>query len=275
MASSERGPQGAGSEGARKGKTPKRGVRRPIVLVGVILVSVIMVGSILLPSLSAIVSGVSNTVGEASATTAAATTAQTSEAATTTAANTMLDAVNSRYQGAVDSLESKVSANPSDAAALINLANSYFTWGSQARSYATTDDESAQVSDKFTKAMGYYDRYLAIEDANAAHVSRAMCQYYLGDVAGAQAALEQFCARVADYAPAWADLGTIYQASGDTQKATDAYGKALSADPEDKYGLKSTVNSKLSALTAASTASATTDAGASLGAALDSATTAE
>ena len=256
MASQGKGTSKGKQTGTRKKKTT---TRRPIVLVAVILVSIIMVGSILLPSLSSIISGMQNTESEASATTSAQTDATSS---TTTAANTVLDNLNTRYQSQVDALEKKNSENAGDAATLINLANAYYTWGTQAKSYATTDDENSQVTDHFQKAMGYYDQYLATNDASSARVARAMCQYYTGDKDGAKAALEAFTQTVTDFAPAWYNLGIIYEDAGDTQAATDAYNKALSADPTGSYGLSSTISSKLSSLSASTTDAATTDAAA-------------
>ena len=245
---------------AQAAKPKPKAARRPLVFAAVIVCSVIMVGSFLLPSLSAIISGVQNTVKENSATTAAATTdAATTEEAQTT--NTQLEQVDSTYSSKTEGLEAKLDETDeaSDAATLINLGNTYYTWATQAKTYASTEDEESHVSELYTKAQGYYDRYLALEDASAARVGRIMCQYYLGDTAGAIAALEEFCASVDDYAPAWADLGKMYEDEGETEKATDAYNKALDADPDNKYGQQSTVNSALSALTAdASTDDAST-----------------
>lgn len=264
-------------EAEKPKKTVKPGSRRPVVLVAVILCSIIMVGSILLPSLSAIVSGVNNSkqqahaaaetaAAEAETADAATTDAATTEAAdTATAQSTVLDNINSRYSGTVETLESKLSENPQDAATLINLANNYYQWASYAMRYASSDDEQQHVTDLLTKAEGYYDQYLALDDASTARAYRAMCQFYLGDPTGALAALEELVSQDATFAPGWANLGLVYQALGNTDKATEAYNKALSSDPTNKYGLQSTVNSQLSSLTAstgsADPSSATTSGG--------------
>lgn len=269
-------------EAEKPKKTVKPGSRRPVVLVAVILCSIIMVGSILLPSLAAIVSGVNNSKQQARAAAetaaadaetadaetadAATTDATTTEAAdTATAQSTVLDNINSRYSGTVETLESKLSENPQDAATLINLANNYYQWASYAMRYASSDDEQQHVTDLLTKAEGYYDQYLALDDASTARASRAMCQFYLGDPTGAQAVLEELVSQDATFAPGWANLGLVYQALGNTDKATEAYNKALSSDPTNKYGLQSTVNSQLSSLTAstgsADPSSATTSGG--------------
>lgn len=239
------------SDAAEPRRTVKPSSRRPVVLVAVILVSIIMVGSILLPSLSAIVSGI-----QASSSSSSADTSEASETAATT--NSYMEQLDSRYQATADSLAAKLESNPSDAAALINLANTYLTWGDMAKNYASTDEENAHVTDLLQKAEGYYDTYLESNDAAAAHVNRALCQYYLGDTDGAIAALEKFVATTADYAPAWANLGMIYQETGNTEAAADAYNKALEVDPNDENGMKSYVTSQLQTLTSsAETADAT------------------
>ena len=252
------GPTGRGhhaSEESEPSRTVKPSSRRPLVLVAVILVSIIMVGSILLPSLSAIVSGM-----QASSSSSSTDAAQTSETAATT--NSYMDQLDSRYQSTADSLEAKLESSPNDAAALINLANTYLTWGDMAKNYASTDEENAHVTDLLQKAEGYYDTYLESNDAAAAHVNRALCRYYLGDSAGAISALEKFVAATPDYAPAWANLGMIYQETGDTNKAEDAYNKALEVDPNDENGMKSYVTSQLQSITSSADAATTGDASA-------------
>lgn len=253
-----RGHHAASGEGEEPRRTVKPSSRRPFVLVAVILVSIIMVGSILLPSLSAIISGMQ----------ASSSSSSTDDATTTTTAattNSYMDQLDSRYSSTASSLESKLESNPDDAATLINLANTYLTWGDTAQNYASTDEEKAHVTELLQKAEGYFDEYLKNNDANAAHVNRALCQYYLGDVSDAVSALEDFVAKVADYAPAWANLGMMYQEQGNTDQAEDAYNKALEVDPNDETGMKSCVTSQLQSITSSTTSSdasgdATTDA---------------
>ena len=131
-----------------------------------------------------------------------------------------------------------------------------------AKNYASTDEENAHVTDLLQKAEDYYDTYLESNDAAAAHVNRALCRYYLGDSAGAISALEKFVAATPDYAPAWANLGMIYQETGDTNKAEDAYNKALEVDPNDENGMKSYVTSQLQSITSSADAATTGDASA-------------
>ena len=171
-----------------------------------------------------------------------------------------MDTVDSQYQSRAEAADAKLddTDDESDLAALLTAANTYFSWGYQASSYASTDDDKLHVQDLLTKAMGYYDRYLALNDAATARCDRALCQYYLGDTQGATEALEQLTATSGDYAPAWANLGMMYQAASETDKAKDAFTRALGADPDDKYGVKSYCTNQLDAINSA--AATTTDA---------------
>lgn len=232
------------------------------VLVAVIVFSVVMVSSMLLPSLSAIFGGGSTT---ASTTTAAATTGDAeTEAATTSPYNDNIAKVDDTYASKVAGLEGSLEGDADNLATLINLGNDCFAWGYQVHSYAATDAETTHANELLNKAIGYYDRYLELNDAKEPQVNRALCQYYLGRGAEAVAALEDFTSRVADFAPAWANLGMMYQSAGETDAAKDAYTKALGSDPDDKYGLKSSVQKQLDGInedeTAATTEAATTSA---------------
>lgn len=242
-------------------KTVKPSKRRPIVMVAVILCSLIMVGSFLLPSLSAIVSGIQKSLP--ASTEAATTAAATTDAAADEATNEQLDKVDSKYSGTVEALEAKLESNAEDAATLINVANTCYTWASSATEYAETDDEKSHVTDLYEKAKGYYERYLAISDAGSARASHAMCLYYLGDTDSALAELLEVTEADEGCTPAWADLGTIYQDQGRADEATAALNHALDSDPDNKYGLKSSVNSQISEIASAATADAATDDSAS------------
>lgn len=239
--------------------------RRSAVLVGVIFVSVIMVGSCLLPSLSAIISGIQN--AQESSTTEAATSEDASTESSTDDAeteaettNSYMDSLDETYQPKVEALEAKLEENAEDKATLINLANTYLKWADTGRNYASSDADTEHVNELLTKAEGYYDSYLALDNASAARVSRALCQYYLGETDAAIKALKAVTADDESYAPAWTNLGMIYEDTGDTDAAKEAYNKAIEADPNDTYGLQSYASSQLSSIESEEEAAATTEA---------------
>ncbi len=239
--------------------------RRSAVFVGVILVSAIMVGSCLLPSLSAIISGIQN--AQESAATASSTEAATSEEASTEQSeteeaettNSYMDSLDDTYQPKVDALEAKLEENSEDKATLINLANTYLKWADTGRNYASSDTDTEHVNELLTKAMGYYDSYLKLDNASAARVSRALCQYYLGETDAAVTALKKVASDDESYAPAWTNLGMIYEDTGDTDKAKEAYNKAIEVDPNDTYGLQSYASSQLSSIESEEEAAATAE----------------
>ncbi len=261
-AAEEEAAAAAAAEREEKASVPT--ARRSAVFVGVILVSVIMVGSCLLPSLSAIISGIQNAQESAetsSATEDASDDAETdsdTERAETT--NSYMDSLDETYQPKVDALESKLEENAEDKATLINLANTYLKWADTGRNYASSDTDTEHVNELLTKAEGYYDSYLKLDDASAARVSRALCQYYLGETDAAVAALKEVAEKDESYAPAWTNLGMVYDETGDTEKAKEAFNKALEVDPNDTYGLQSYASSQLSSIESEEEAATTAEA---------------
>jgi tetratricopeptide (TPR) repeat protein len=231
----------------------------------VVVFAVIMVMSMMLPSLSQIFTSSSSsssaTTAETSATTDATTDSDT--AATTEATTASVSYVDSEYSSTVSTLESKLDGDPNNLATLINVANDYFAWGYNALSYATTDDEKTHVNDLFTKAEGYYDRYLALNDSGSAHVDRALCQYYSGDTDGAISALESYTQQDPTFASAWANLGMIYYADNRTDDAEAAFQKGIDNDPDDKYGVKTYAEQYLSYISSAETAATSSSTGTS------------
>lgn len=237
--------------------------RKPLIMVAVVLASLIMVLSILLPSLSAVIEALTATepeTAEAATTEAATTDATTEEAATEDSTQQYIDTVDERYGATAETLKAKVEADSSDKASLINLANTYYTWGSALANYATSDEQKEHQTEVLQNAITYYDQYLAIEDSSAAQVNRALCQFYLGDANSSITALQEFCERDATYAPAWANLGMMYYACGETSMALEAYNKALTTDPNDEYGLKSAVESQIETISAATEDATTAEA---------------
>lgn len=161
------------------------------------------------------------------------------------------------YEDTVADLESTVEQNPDDSESLLTLANDYYTWGSYVSMLATTDDETSHGLDLFGKALERYDQYLELagddtssDDANSARVSRAMCLYYQGQTDEALSALEELTQSSEDfsYAPAWADLGLLYEYAGSTDKAIAAYQRAIECDPDDEAGAKSYAEQRLESL---------------------------
>lgn len=173
---------------------------------------------------------------------------------------TTVASIDEQYEGFVADLEAKLAENAEDRATLLSLGKYCTTWASSVRDVATTDEETSHANELFDRAVGYYDQYLELEDSNAVHVSRALCLYEKGDVDAARTALEEFTATVADYGPAWMNLGKIYEEQGDTEAALAAYEKAVDADADDAYGAKSYAEERISALESDTDESATDDA---------------
>ncbi len=173
---------------------------------------------------------------------------QTAEDASGESQETTVETVDGNYEGIVQDLESKVAENPEDKASLLSLGRYCFSWGANVSSLATTDEETSHANELFDKAIGYYDQYLELEDSPAARVDRALCQYYKGDAEAAATELTEVTTNSPDYAPAWANLGMLYETQGLTDEARAAYEKAAELDPSDEYGAYSYAQQRISAL---------------------------
>lgn len=162
-----------------------------------------------------------------------------------------VDYLDENYEPLVSDLEATLAESPDDMSTVLSLANYYSSWGSGVLMLATTDEETSHGNELLDKAVGYYDQYIAsgeTESVESASTSRAMCLYYGGDVSGALSALEQVTQDWPEYAPAWADLGLLYEVQGQTDEARTAYEKAVELDPDDEQGAKSYAEERLSAL---------------------------
>lgn len=159
-----------------------------------------------------------------------------------------VDYVDSQYEGLVSDLEATLAQAPDDKDALLQIARYCSSWGSTVGMLAQTDEESAHGEELLERAIGYYDSYLALEESAEASTERALCEYYLGDDEAATADLEAVTQTWPDYAPAWADLGMLYESAGRTDEATSAYDQAIALDPDDEQGAKSFAEGRLEAL---------------------------
>jgi Tfp pilus assembly protein PilF len=225
-------------------KQQKTDRKKLFTTVGIIIFAVVMALSMMLPSLAPIFASQNASSQQAAEEQSTSTSDESSsdtstESSTEQSATSQLDA---NYTKTITPLEKKLEGDPQNLAALLNLGNEYMNWGYSA-SYSGSDAEHSK--ELLTKAMGYYDRYLALNDSPAVKVNRALCQLYSGDTAGAQAALEQLTQTNADYGPAWANLGLTYEMAANQDAAKAAYEKAQEVDANDEYGAKSFADRRL------------------------------
>ena len=176
------------------------------------------------------------------------TTAGEEDSTGTESTESTVESMDGRFGPIVSDLEAKVQEDPTDKASLLALGSYRFQWALSVRSLASTDDDTSHANDLFSQAIEAYDGYLALEDAPAVRVDRALCQYYEGDATAAMSALTDLTASDPDYAPAWANLGMLCEAAGDTDGAKSAYQAASEKDPDDEYGAKSYADQRLSSI---------------------------
>lgn len=173
-----------------------------------------------------------------------------------------VDYVDSQYTDYVADLESQLEEDPENAETLLATARACSSWGTSVMMLAATEDEASHGTELVQRAIGYYDRYLALDNASDARVERAMCEYYLGDTETATADLEAVTTDDPEYAPAWYDLGLLYEGQGLTDEALAAYQKAVELDPDDEQGVGTNAQSRIDALTGAEDETSSDDEGA-------------
>lgn len=249
-AASAKGAASANGAGSGKAEDPKKRLTR----IGIGVFAVIMALSMTLPSFGFIFGN--NGAGQEQQEQEAEQSAAADDASSDEGEDkqeqtaTGMDLVDANYKAVVDPLEAKLKEDPKDLATLLNLGNDYMAWGNEGASYATDDAAYQHLSELYQKAISYYDSYLELNDSNAVKVSRALCQFYSGDMSGAQEALEKLTADAADYGPAWANLGLVYEYQGDQDKAKETYQKAAEVDADDEYGAKSFADRRIASMSA-------------------------
>lgn len=228
-----------------KNKTDKKS---PVAIAVIVILAFVMALSILLPSLTAIFAqGPTTQDAETAATTDATTEASTAAETSTSTVGT----VDSQYEPLVESLKSKLKADPGNLAHTLNIANNYMAWASAAQSNASTDEEKAHVTELWKQAIDYYNQYLKLNDSQDVHVRIALCTYYMGSSEDALKMLEDYTKGAGkDYGPAWAYLGFMQEAAGDTEAAKQSYTTATAVDKDDTYGAKSYATERLVQLNA-------------------------
>ena len=165
-----------------------------------------------------------------------------------------MESIDAQYGAAAQQLASQYEADPTNPSTLLNLANGYFDWGVAAMNHAASDEDSTHARELLARAVEYYDTYLADNPgAKSATVDRAICVFYAGDTDQAIEALEALISDDPSFAPAWANLGMFYESQGSTEKAADAYRRAIEASAEDDaYNVGSYAQERLDALEGAS-----------------------
>lgn len=238
--------------------SPKKKQSRAATIV-IVCLAALMALSILLPSLSSIFAGKASS---SEAEQAQSTTTSATEAASTSTAS--VASVDSEYEPLVAEQQKKLESDANNLVALLNLGNNYMSWAANASAYASTDEEKAHVSELYQKAIDSFNNYLAQNDSQDIHVRIALCTYYMGKSEEALNQLKDYTAgNGATYGPAWYYLGMMYQATGDSTNAKNAYIKATEVDSDDKYGSKTMATEALAQMQSSESA-ATTSSSSSL-----------
>lgn len=158
-----------------------------------------------------------------------------------------IEDVDARFQKTAEPLEQKVAANAEDMDSVLQLGQTYMNWGYNVLALSKVDAETLHANELFSKAMQMFDSYIAANpDASGqVKVDRALCLLYSGETSNALSALQAIVDEDPSNAIAWSNLGLVYEITGSTESARDAYTHAIEADPNDEAGAKSYASQRI------------------------------
>lgn len=168
--------------------------------------------------------------------------------------------INAMYEDTVVDLEAKVEANPEDAESLLSLAQNCREWGTMLTYISTVEEDAAKGEELIQRALGYSEQCLELQDSAEARFEKAMCERQLDDDASAMVELGEITTNYPDYAPAWLQLGSLYEAQGMTEEAAAAYQSAIDADADGEQGVKENAEQYLERLQSSSEEAGDADA---------------
>lgn len=189
----------------------------PVVKVGIIVVSLLLVLSFTLPLLGGnLFSGSSN------------------NSSSTSGTSGKLDSIAAKYTGSITGYEQQLASEPTSYTVLVNLANTYYDWGSEIRQANITDGSDKPM---WLAAVTYYDRALEAKPGDpSVTTDAAISHYYAGDLAKAIVLVEPIMKSDPTFAPAFFNAAIFYDSAGDTAKATAAANTYLKLDPNGQSG---------------------------------------
>lgn len=217
----------------------------------IVLFAVLMALSLMLPSLSAIF-GSSRSSSSSDQSSSQTSSDSDSDSSDDSSDTDYVAKADEKYGSVVSALEEKHTSDPTNLATLLNLGKNYMTWGTYVRYFGSTDENTSHANELLSKAVTYYDAYLAIKDSSAVRVDKALCSYYQEEYDSALEQLKDLTTSAPGYGPGWANLGMLYEASGDEESAKAAYAKAEETDPNDEYGAKSYAEKRISSIESSS-----------------------
>ena len=158
-----------------------------------------------------------------------------------------IEEVDARFQKTAEPLEQKVAVNSEDMDSVLQLGQTYMNWGYNVLALSKVDAETLHANELFSKAMQMFDSYIAAnpDAAGQVKVDRALCLLYSGETSNALSALQAIVDEDPSNATAWANLGLVYEITGSTESARDAYTHAIEADPNDEAGAKSYASQRI------------------------------
>lgn len=205
----------------------------------IIIFAVVLVVSLCLPFFSSC----SSTAGSSDATQDDS--SSSSSSSSSTASATTVAGIRATHQTLIDSLTSRLAADPGNLTYMASLGNAYYDCAAEMQSATDAGENADAVAEEFSSAVVYYDQYLAAVEAgaeaqgssvSAVTVDRCVCLFYGGSQQDAVADLAEFLAGTPDYAMGWYNLGVMYETMGDAESAKAAYERCSEVDSDGTVG---------------------------------------
>lgn len=226
----------------------------PFMKIVIVIFAAILVITLMLPSLSALFAP----KNEGKAAQQSEETSQTAEAEPK--APESAQDVDKIFQPAADALKKKLDDKPDNVALLNDLSGLYFNWGVQLMPYAKDDATLGHMQQVFLSANEHYDKLLSISPSDSVTIDKNLALFYAGKKEEALKGLQDLTKKSPDFAPAWANLGMVYEAENQTDDAKRAYKKALEVNKDEQSQVKLYAESRLAALDKQSETSSSAEA---------------
>lgn len=159
-----------------------------------------------------------------------------------------MEMIDSQYGDAVSQMDAKLESDPKDTETLQQAGSACLTWASYARLFVQSEDDLNHVNELYDRSIGYFDRYLEIQDSDEIFVNRSLARYYAGKTDEAVKELEGYSKDHGEYAPLWAYLGIMYEAQENKDAAREAYNKAIDLDSDGAAGALDIARERLDAM---------------------------
>lgn len=155
--------------------------------------------------------------------------------------------VNTYYAEKLQNLETAAEAADASADTLRQVAQLYMMWGHELSNVQSTQVEARDG--KYLKAREYLTRAVALEPSDQLKLELSYCAFYLRDLDGAIAEVQELLAANPEYIQAWQNLALYQEEAGKVSDARTSYEKLIAlAQGDDKEALRTFAEGRIQRL---------------------------